>query len=145
MQFLIEAFRKGSVESTSRCHPGKLSRLPPYSAHPPGPVLDILARQDAIDGIPFSSEDLIARHAMDKTMTSPTQPGNAIQHPLIMPALLEHLCMHLLGNEMMIRERDPVAFADLARLGSSARPDRRRRDNTVDVVRQRLAEELPQV
>lgn len=78
-------------------------------------------------------------------MTRPTQPGDAVQHPLIMPALLEYLCMHLFRNEMMIRERDPIALADLTCAGTRRDPYGRRRGDAVDVFGQRGSEELGQV
>lgn len=59
-------------------------------------------------------------------MTGTTQPRNTIQHPLLMPPLLEHLCMHPARNQMVVREGDPVALADLAGVSARRRPYRRR-------------------
>lgn len=60
---------------------------------------------------------------MHKTMTSPAQPSNTVQHPLIMPPLLYGLVMHAPRNEMVIREWDPIALADFAGLGARAYPN----------------------
>lgn len=92
------------------------SSLPPHPSNPPSPILHILPLQYPLHSKILPSKLLITRHPMHKTMTSPTQPRNTIQHPLIMPPLLQHLGMHAPRNKMMIRQRDPVALADLAGL-----------------------------
>lgn len=43
-----------------------------------------------------------------------------------MPPLLAHLLVHPARDEMVIRQRDPVPLADLARLRPRRRPHRRR-------------------
>jgi hypothetical protein len=39
---------------------------------------------------------------MHKAMTSPAKPRNTIQHPLIVPTLLNHLRMHTTRYKMVI-------------------------------------------
>ncbi|GFF47778.1 hypothetical protein IFM46972_08385 [Aspergillus udagawae] len=88
---------------------------------------------------------LVTRHPMHETMARPTQPRHTIQHPLLMPPLLEHLCMHAARNQMVIREGDPVALADLAGVGARGRPYRRRGGHTGYVLAQHWGEEVGDV
>ena len=77
---------------------------------------------------------------MHETMTRATQPRHAIQHPLIMPPLLEHLTMHAARDEMVITQRDPVPLADLACVPACIGPCWRRGCDGGDV----LVEHRPQ-
>ena len=95
-----------------------LPGLPTNPANPPSHLLHIIPAQNAIKRVPMPSKLLITRHPMHKIVASPAQPGHAIQHPLIMPPPLEHLGMHFLGDEMVIRQRDPISAANLARVGT---------------------------
>lgn len=102
-----------------------LTCLPPNPPNPHSPIPHILPLTNSLNGKPLPSELLITRHAMDKTVTSAAKPRHAIQHPLIMPALFNNFRMHPTRNQMMIRERDPVALADLARVRARVCPRRR--------------------
>lgn len=122
-----------------------LSRLPPHPTHPPRPTPHILPLQDPIHRKPLARQLLITRHAMHKAMARTTQPRHAIQHPLLMPALLAHLVVHPARNQMVIRQRDPVAPTDLARLRPRRRPYRRRPRHGPDVLAYHAGEEIRHV
>lgn len=79
---------------------------------------------------------------MHKTVTSATQPSNAVQHPLVMPPLLQHLGMHAPRDQMVVRQRDPVTLADFACVRPRARPHGRRLRRPLDVLVQHFSEEI---
>lgn len=59
-----------------------------------------------------------------------------------MPPLLNNLRMHPARNQMVIRERDPVALADLARVRARVRPRRRASRHARCVLYQHGREEI---
>lgn len=59
---------------------------------------------------------------MHEAVTSPTQPCDAIQFPLLMPPPLQHFGVRFFRDQMMIRQRNPTAFANLACRGTCAGP-----------------------
>lgn len=116
--------------------------LPPHPPNPHGPIPHILPLTNPLNSKPLPSELLITRHTVHKTMTSATKPRHTIQHPLIMPPLLNNLRMHPTRNQMVIRERDPVALADLARVRARTRPRRRASRHARCVLCQHRCEEI---
>lgn len=55
-------------------------------------------------------------------MARATQPSDAIQHPLLMPATLEHLGMDFSGDQMVVGQRDPIPLAYLAGINTGRYP-----------------------
>lgn len=75
-------------------------------------------------------------------MTRPTQPRHAIQHLLGMPRALQHACMRRLGDQVVVRQRDPIPTAQLAGLGACAGPDGRGRRDGINVRGEERGEEV---
>lgn len=92
-----------------RTHPSPT--LPPHSAHPLNPTLHILPLHQTLHGKVLPRQLLITSNAVHKTMTSPAQPRDAVQPLFGMPPPLPHLVVNAPGNEMVVRQRYPVALA----------------------------------
>lgn len=122
-----------------------LLRLPPHPTNPLCPILYILPLHNPFDRIILPSQLLISCHPMYKAMTSTTQPRNTIQRPLIMPLSLQHFRMHTSRNKMMIRQRNPVALANLASLSARGTPDRWCASHTCCVLAEYWGEKFGEV
>ena len=83
------------------------------------------------------------RNTMHKGMTSPTKPGNAVELPLRVPAPFNDFLVHGLGDQVVVRQRDPVALAYLARCDVFLRggPDGRWGGDDHEVAGERRGEE----
>jgi hypothetical protein len=72
---------------------------------------------------------------------SPTKPSNGIEHRLGVPLLLQHLGVDRSRDEVVIGQRDPSPFTDLAFLRPGLLPNGWRRGRFGQVVGEDLAEE----
>lgn len=94
-------------------HPSHLP--PPNPPNPLPPPPHILPPTQPLHRKPLPRQLLIARNPMHKAMARPTNPRHIVQLPLLMPASLQRLRVHLTGDEMVVRQGNPVSVADFAR------------------------------
>lgn len=111
-----------------------LALLPPHPPDPLHPSPNILPPLKQLNGKPMPRQLLVGRRAMHKAMASPTKPGHAIQQLLAMPTALQHAFMRRLGNEVVVRQRNPFAVAEFAFRGAGRGPDGRRRGDGSQVA-----------
>ncbi len=113
-QASIYSFPPSLAHTSSTSSSNNLPSLPPHPSNPPCPPPHILPPKQPLHTPPLPRQLLITRQPMHKTMTRPTQPRHTIQSPLLMPAPLDDLRMHLPRDEMVVGKGDPVSAADLA-------------------------------
>lgn len=89
--------------------------LPPHTPNPPCPPPHILPPHQPLNTPPLPCQLLITSHPMHKRMTRSTKPRHTTKPPLLVPAALQNFSVNLAWYEMVVRQRYPIPFADLAR------------------------------
>lgn len=79
------------------------SRLPPNPPNPPRPLLHILPLNQQFHIIKLLRKHFITLNLMHIRMTSPTQPCDCIQFPLLVPAPLQSFGMCGARDQMVVR------------------------------------------
>ena len=103
-----------------------LSGLPPDAPGPRRPALHVVAREQPLDGPEITRQLLVAGRAVHEVVAGPAEPGDAAEPPGRVPAALQRLGVHLPRDQVVVRQPDPVARADLARGRARLRPLGRR-------------------
>lgn len=100
----------------------ELLSFPTDPANPLCPVLNIVPFEDLVYGVVLARKLFVGRHTVHKAMARATQPSDAVQHPLFMPATLEHFGMDFSRDQMVVGQRDPVPVTYLAGIDSRRGP-----------------------
>ncbi|KAL3951919.1 hypothetical protein ACCO45_013636 [Purpureocillium lilacinum] len=93
-----------------------LSALPAQPAGPCGEASHLVLGQQPLDRVVVPRQVLVAAEVVHEAVARAAQPGHVLQVLAAVPAALDGLFVHEARDQVVVRQRDPGASAELARL-----------------------------